>query len=331
LIAVLALGASVGAVAIATRQDTHTPVPNIRSVSSNDTSAESTEASSAPAETSSPVSTEESSAPVDTPSTTPPSSLASPLVPGDSGPDVVRLQERLNELHFEPGSIDGVYGSDTEQAVWAFKQLVLRVPRPNVTSEITSEVWAFMQQPLMIAPRRPAGEGSTHVEIYLLEQVLVVFTDDQAALIAHISTGSGQDYCENVNFDTEDNGTPLSIPAKRAVCASAKTPPGVFKINRHLDGTRLTPIGAMTNPTYFNYGIAIAGSENVPLDPSSHGEVRINQTVARLFPSHVHLWDAVYVWGDDGRQPEDYSKDESLPSFNYPDPTATKEPPITAG
>ena len=33
--------------------------------------------------------------------------------------------------------------------------------------------------------------------------------------------------------------------------------------------------------------------------------------------------DLVYVWGQDGKQPEQYTKRDSLPSFNYADPDAT--------
>ena len=319
LMAVSALGALMVAVFVATRQDTSTSAPQIVSVSSDDVSTASDEGSSAPTVT-----------PSTAQEPTLPSSLTSPIVRGDSGPAVARLQERLDELHFLPGPVDGSFGPETEQAVWAFKTLVLRMRLADVSSEVTQEVWAIMEQPVTITPRRTLGEGTTHVEIYLPEQVLAVFTDDRPVMIAHISSGTGQDYCETIAYDTDDNGAPLETPGTKSVCATASTPPGVFQINRSLDGHRVTPIGAMTNPLYFNYGIAIAGADNVPLNPASHGEVRINQTVATVLPSLVHLGDTVYVWGQDGRDPEDYTKEESLPSFQHPDPTATTDLPIAA-
>ena len=46
-----------------------------------------------------------------------------------------------------------------------------------------------MQDRITIPPRRPTGAGTTHVEIYVPEQVLIVFKDDVPELIAHISTG----------------------------------------------------------------------------------------------------------------------------------------------
>lgn len=44
------------------------------------------------------------------------------LKEGSSGPDVVRLQERLKELGFNPGAIDGQFDLGTEAAVLAFQR-----------------------------------------------------------------------------------------------------------------------------------------------------------------------------------------------------------------
>ena len=106
-------------------------------------------------------------------------------------------------------------------------------------------------------------------------------------------------------------------------CADAKTPGGIFRFTRRYEGKRTGPLGGMMNPVYFNYGIAVHGADNVPLEPASHGCVRLNQTIAKVFPSMVKKGDLVYVWGQDGKQPEQYSKADSLPSFNYANPDAT--------
>jgi len=79
----------------------------------------------------------------------------------------------------------------------------------------------------------------------------------------------------------------------------------------------------MKNPWYFNYGIAIHGAQNVPTRPASHGCIRISNTLADVFPELVERGNAVYVWGHDGKEPEQYTERESLPSFNRPDPDAT--------
>lgn len=44
------------------------------------------------------------------------------LRPGDSGDSVTALQQALQALGFDPGTVDGKYGAATEQAVTAFQQ-----------------------------------------------------------------------------------------------------------------------------------------------------------------------------------------------------------------
>jgi len=61
----------------------------------------------------------------------------------------------------------------------------------------------------------------------------------------------------------------------------------------------------------------------VPLYPASHGCVRINHHISEYFLDLVERNDRVYVWGHDGKEPEQYTKNQSLPSFNYADPNAT--------
>ena len=126
-----------------------------------------------------------------------------------------------------------------------------------------------------------------------------------------------------MTYDTGPNGEPLEEPVTKEECADAKTPGGVFRFTRRYEGKRTGPLGGMMNPVYFNYGIAIHGADNVPLEPASHGCVRLNQTIAKVFPSMVAKGDLVYVWGQDGKEPEHYSRRDSLPSFNYANPDAT--------
>ena len=161
------------------------------------------------------------------------------------------------------------------------------------------------------------------------EQVLIVFKNNVPQLITHISTGeqnpdgTPKKWCEILTLDTDANGEPLPEPVTKDECADAKTPGGVFRFTRRYEGKRVGPLGGMMNPVYFNYGIAVHGADNVPLEPASHGCVRLNQTIAKVFPSMVAKGDLVYVWGQDGKQPEQYSRNDSLPSFNYANPDAT--------
>ncbi len=256
--------------------------------------------------------------------------LAQTIGKGMVNSDVTAVQKRLTELGFSPGPADGVFGSGTEQAVWAFEKLIMGTARGAARGFVTNDMWQRMQDPIVIQPRRKTGVDSTHMEIYLPEQVAIVFKSDQAILVTHISsgildpaTGEPMTFCETAKYDTDDKGAKLDPPVERAICSEAKTPGGVFKFYRRYEGKRVSPLGGMTNPVYFNFGIAVHGADNVPLEPASHGCVRINQRIAEFFPSLVKNGDRVYVWGEDGKEPEQYSKRESLPSFNRDDPNAT--------
>lgn len=257
------------------------------------------------------------------------SNLAQTIGKGNAGNDVTKVQQRLTELGFAPGPVDGLFGSGTQQAVWAYEKLILKTPRAQAKGRVTNEMWQGMQDHITIPPRRPSRAGTTHVEIYVPEQVLIVFKDNAPELITHISTGvqnpdgSPQKWCEILTEDTDANGAPLPAPVKKDECADAKTPGGIFRFTRRYEGKRVGPLGGMMNPVYFNYGIAVHGADNVPLEPASHGCVRMNQKIALVFPGMVKNGDLVYVWGQDGKQPEQYSKADSLPSFNYANPDAT--------
>ncbi len=248
-------------------------------------------------------------------------SLDRPLLRGVFGNDVKALQGRLSELGFVPGVADGAFGDQTQQAVWAYEKLVLKVPRTDATGKVTNDMWQAMQDRFAIQPRRN-GSG-THVEIYLPEQVAAVFTDNVATLIVHISSGDDQEWCDTVTLDTDANGNKLDPPQTKAVCGISRTPGGVFRFQRQVAGDRVGALGRMFNPIYFNYGIAMHGAQNVPLEPVSHGCIRIHKTISDTFQSYVHLRDLVYVWGQDGKEPEAYSSKESTPIFDYPDPDAT--------
>jgi peptidoglycan hydrolase-like protein with peptidoglycan-binding domain len=266
---------------------------------------------------------------VNTDPAVPKTTLSQTIGKGNAGEDVKKVQQRLTDLGFAPGPIDGSFGSGTQQAVWAYEKLILQTPRANAKGRVTNEMWQAMQDNITIPPRRPTGAGSTHVEIYVPEEVLIVFKDDAPELIAHISTGeqnpdgTPKKWCDTLTYDTGPNGEPLDEPVTKQECADAKTPGGVFRFTRRYEGKRVGPLGGMMNPVYFNYGIAVHGADNVPLEPASHGCVRLNQTIAKVFPSMVSKGDLVYVWGQDGKQPEQYSRADSLPSFNYANPDAT--------
>lgn len=235
------------------------------------------------------------------------------------GDDVMRVQQRLKELRFDPGPIDGVYGQNTVQAVWAFEKLVMAVPRKRATGVVTPSTWAIMQSDFRVMPRRTA-DTKTHVEIYLPEQVLIVFTDGAPVLITHISSGSNEVWCQEVTIDPGQEGNHTNEQIKKGICGEAITPPGIFYFYNRKQGMVESKLGSLYNPVYFNYGIAVHGAILVPLEPISHGCVRMPMSVARYFPALVAYGDRVYVF-DGIKEPEEYGS--PVPPFDKPDPNYT--------
>ena len=240
--------------------------------------------------------------------------LEQDLAEGNAGDSVWALQARLTALSFDPGPTDGVFGPATTRAVWAFEKLVLATPAGGATGTVTPAMWEVMNQPLAIQARRPSA-SDTHVEVYLLEQVAVVFVAGAVRLITHISSGSGDDWCDEVTIDNDD-GTQTT----KGICGTSITPGGVFHVEREVEGWKNAALGRLYNPVFFNYGIAIHGAGNVPDHPASHGCVRIPLHIAEYFPSLVTRGDLIYVF-DGVNEPEFYGA--QLPMFDHPDPNYT--------
>ncbi len=242
--------------------------------------------------------------------------LKSTLSTGMAGDSVMKVQQRLVDLGFDPGPVDGIYGELTKQAVWAFEKLVLGTPRSEATGVVTNETWQRMQDALSFVPRRP-NSTQTHMEIYLPEQVAIVFEDDAPRLITHISSGDNEEWCEEVTIQPGEWNNPGTEPIVRGECGRSITPGGVFQFYRRYEGNRIGSLGGMYNPVYFNYGIAVHGSGNVPLEPASHGCIRIPNYIAEYFPSLVANGDQVFVF-DGVKDPEHYGAQK--PVFNWLDP-----------
>ena len=255
--------------------------------------------------------------------------LATTLNPGAYGSDVKMVQERLVQLGFDPGPVDSAYGTMSQQAVWAFDKLVMGTPRAEMTGAVTPEMWSRMQDPIQIVPRQPTGGLGDHVEIYLPEQVMVVFHADQPALVTHISTGrlnpdgSWYEYRETRTIDTDINGDPIDPPRVEHIVGWAKTPPGVFTAYRYVEGTRNGPLGDMWNPIYINQGIAIHGALTVPREPASHGCIRVPMHISEYLWGLIEKGDKVLIWGHDGREPQDYNAQERQMLWDQLDPTVS--------
>lgn len=200
------------------------------------------------------------------------------LTRGARGVRTYRLQQRLEALMFDPGPPDGEFGSKTTMAVWAFQALNGLAQDGLVTSELEARILSA-EMPGMLRP----DLGPTHSEVDLAKQVLLVFGDGKLELVTHVSTGSGVAYCE------------ISKKDGKRYCGSAQTPPGNFRYQRRISGWRVSNLGRLYNPVYFNGGIAIHGAPSVPEYPASHGCVRIPMHISAYFPDLVANGEPVVV------------------------------------
>lgn len=260
--------------------------------------------------------------------------ISGTLSKGMAGEDVKMVQQRLMDLDFNPGPVDGVYGTLTVQAVWAFEKLVLQTPRSEATGKVTPEMWDVMQDNVLIEPRR-TDLTSTHVEIYLPEQVLIVFKDNKPELIAHISSGElaepgddftkGAEWCEEVTISPGERGNEDGTEEiKDGKCGNAVTPGGTYKFYKKHDGVRQSALGGMYKPVYFNYGIAVHGAQEIPLEPASHGCIRMSHKLADIFFDMITKasgteanprGDSVWVWNG-VKEPEVYGQKTGI--FDWP-------------
>jgi N-acetylmuramoyl-L-alanine amidase len=174
------------------------------------------------------------------------------LSPGDSGPAVTQLQQRLVELGYWLPGVDGSFGSLTLQAVYAF-QKAHGLPRDGVVGAATR---AALQSDARPTARTTTGHV---VEVDKTRQVLLLVTNGHVDWTFNTSTGTDKPF-------TELGTTRI-----------AHTPEGSFSVIRQIDGIDDAPLGVLYRPKFFtSTGVAVHGSSSIPPYPASHGCVRVS-------------------------------------------------------
>jgi Putative peptidoglycan binding domain/L,D-transpeptidase catalytic domain len=194
------------------------------------------------------------------------------LHPGLRGPAVLALQRRLARLHYYPGPLNGRFGTDTLEAVWAFKEV-----QGLQTATGRDDVGPAMQRALA-SPRLPRvlvpRGGELRIEVSLAREVLVLYRHDRVALISHVSAGGGYYY------PCPGGGT----------CGPAITPDGNYRAHWFASGWLHVPLGLMYNPIFFiGASFAIHGDSSIPLRPASHGCVRIPVDIASFLHNRIRI------------------------------------------
>src|ERR1700733_9131424 len=206
---------------------------------------------------------------------TTPAVTAGTLRLGMRGAAIKQLQQRLSALKYYAGPADGNFGTSTEEAVWAFQE-VQGLPGEDYVSSAMQRALANPRAPKVLVPHG----GANRIEINLGIEVLVLYKNNQVQLISHVSTGGGYYFC-----------------SPGGGCGYAITPTGNFHTLSYFPGWLQVPLGEMYNPVFFlGTAYAIHGDIPVPLQPVSHGCVRIPMDIAAFFHTLIKVpGEAVYI------------------------------------
>jgi hypothetical protein len=176
---------------------------------------------------------------------------------GAKGPSVRILEQRLMQLHYALGGIDGYYGQDDYDSVIAFEK-VNGMSRDGV---VGPAVWKRLSTATIPLARYRYG---THIEVDKSRQVLFDVRDGKVARILPVSTG-----------------------------ATGNTPTGTFHVYSKEPGYNQK---LMYFSMYFLGNFAVHGYPSVPSYPASHGCVRIPIWTADWLYVRSPVGEAVYVY-----------------------------------
>jgi peptidoglycan hydrolase-like protein with peptidoglycan-binding domain len=196
------------------------------------------------------------------------SAPAATLQLGSHGLSVKELQRKLTALKYYPGPVNGVFGTDTLEAVWAFQE-VQGLPGEDFVSSAMQRALDHPRAPRVL----DAAAGPNRIEVNLGIEVLVLYKNNNIQLISHVSSGGGYYYC-----------------SPGGGCGVAITPTGNYHTLSFFPGWIAVPLGYMYNSVFFiGTAFAIHGDTDVPLAPVSHGCVRIPMDIANFFHTLVKI------------------------------------------
>jgi hypothetical protein len=175
---------------------------------------------------------------------------------GLSVAQIKEAEQRLSELGYWTGPVDGRLDDGTRAAVTAFQKWEGR----EITAKLTREELEAIRNGT--APK-PRDIGYEHVEVDVDRQVLMLVKDDDSVRMLPVSTGSGKEFL--------DDGQ-MSI---------SYTPRGRFVVYDKTYGWENGQLGSVYYANYITGGVAIHGYLSVPNQPASHGCIRIPMFAAR--------------------------------------------------
>lgn len=186
--------------------------------------------------------------------------------------EILEAEQRLSDLGYWTGPIDGTFDSASRHALTAFQKVEGRKRSGSLTR---SELGA-----LRSADRpEPRDKTYAHVEVDLWRQVLMIVDENGLVTkVLPVCTGNEKLYSD------------------RGVTKRAHTPRGRFMVTRKINGLRISSLGALFYPCYIVNGIAIHGSPSIAAYPASHGCIRIPMFAAKAFHDMTPVGTVVVVY-----------------------------------
>ena len=192
--------------------------------------------------------------------------------------EILEAEQRLWDMGYWAGPVDGKFDSDSRHALIAFQKVERRARTGKLTLNELNALRAATRP-------QPRHGPYPHAEIDLERQVLFVVDESgEVTRILPVSTGNGQLYMDHGQIHR------------------ARTPTGTFKVLRKIKGWRLSSLGLMYYPNYIFNGIAIHGSFSIPTKPASHGCIRVPLFAAKELSSLLPIGIDVLIY--DGSHPQ---------------------------
>jgi N-acetylmuramoyl-L-alanine amidase len=183
-----------------------------------------------------------------------------------------REAERLlSDMGYWTGAVDGVFDPATRSAFIAFQKWEGR----PITGQLTIDGLEAIRTS---ASPKARELGYAHVEVDLDRQVLMLVNDEGAVRVLPVSTGSGKPFID------------------QGQTSIAYTPRGRFIVYDKTVGWEKGEFRSMYYSNYISGGVAIHGYRSVPIQPASHGCIRIPIFAAREVSKLLKLGTIVLVY-----------------------------------
>jgi peptidoglycan hydrolase-like protein with peptidoglycan-binding domain len=194
--------------------------------------------------------------------------------PHIKSPEIIEAEQRLADLGYWTGPVDGVFDAASKHALIAFQKMEGH-KRTGVLTTADLEALRSASRP---APR---DNSYAHIEVDLKRQVLlVVDAEGIVTRVLPVCTGNEQFYLEDGRRNR------------------AHTPRGRFTVTRKINGWRRSKLGLLYYPSYIINGIAIHGSQSIMTYPASHGCIRIPMFAAKELSEMAPVGTVVVVYDD---------------------------------